>query len=149
MRRRMSKTMMGAVELMTQAGHLELGIFPQPTKISFSSKRSTPKMKLEEFAMARNGATFFSRLVADSIPFQETFLGILKIFSLKPESKEAKVMKRTIANCKRPAIEGEDKYCATSLESFVDFSVSKFGEKHSNIVKRGGNKNGKPRVYNC
>ncbi|XWS73612.1 hypothetical protein CRYUN_Cryun02cG0143500 [Craigia yunnanensis] len=86
------------------------------------------KMKLEEFGKARNGTRFLSRRVAETIPFSsDKFPGILNLFSLKPESKEAKVMNRTLANCERPAIEGEDKCCATSLESFVDFSVSKFG----------------------
>ncbi|XVF47305.1 hypothetical protein PTKIN_Ptkin03bG0099200 [Pterospermum kingtungense] len=86
------------------------------------------KMKLEEFAKARNGTTFLSRPVAESIPFStDQFPAILKLFSQKPESKEAKAMKRTIENCERPAIEGEEKYCATSFELFVDFSVSKLG----------------------
>ncbi|KAK6235523.1 hypothetical protein SCA6_010860 [Theobroma cacao] len=65
---------------------------------------------------------------AESTPFSsDKFPGILRLFSLKTESVEAKVMKRTVANCERPAIEKEDKYFA-SLESFVDFSVSKFGK---------------------
>ncbi|TYH69831.1 hypothetical protein ES332_D05G078600v1 [Gossypium tomentosum] len=44
---------------------------------------------------------------------------------LRPESK---ILKKTIEDCETPTIEGEEKFCATSLESFVDFGVSKLGK---------------------
>ncbi|TYI80266.1 hypothetical protein E1A91_D05G076600v1 [Gossypium mustelinum] len=66
---------------------------------------------------------FENDLYPESIPFSsDEFPGILKLFSLKPESREAKAMNRTIAMCERRVIEGEDMYCATSLESLVDLS---------------------------
>ncbi|KAL6124177.1 hypothetical protein ACLB2K_076692 [Fragaria x ananassa] len=37
-------------------------------------------------------------------------------------------MARTIKECEAPAIKGEEKYCATSLESLIDFMVSKLGK---------------------
>lgn len=37
-------------------------------------------------------------------------------------------MNETIKGCERVAINGEEKYCATSLESFVDLGVSKLGK---------------------
>ena len=38
-------------------------------------------------------------------------------------------MKQTIQECEEPSIKGEVKYYATSLESMIDFSVSKFGKQ--------------------
>ncbi|KAF8400782.1 hypothetical protein HHK36_014084 [Tetracentron sinense] len=89
--------------------------------------KSGTKMNLH-FTKTTNGATFLPRQVANTIPFSsEKFPEILHHFSLEPQSKEAEVMKETIKECEEPAIEGEDKYCATSLESMVDFSTSKLG----------------------
>ncbi|GKV16587.1 hypothetical protein SLEP1_g27209 [Rubroshorea leprosula] len=42
---------------------------------------------------------------------------------MDPKSAGAKVMKKNTKDCKRAAIEGEDKYYATSLESLIDLSV--------------------------
>ncbi|CAK7353374.1 unnamed protein product [Dovyalis caffra] len=49
-------------------------------------------------------------------------------FSVKPGSMEAEVMKDTIQECENPGIRGEEKYCATSLESMIDFSTSNLGK---------------------
>nr|XP_048322397.1 BURP domain-containing protein 5-like [Ziziphus jujuba var. spinosa] len=38
-------------------------------------------------------------------------------------------MEDSLKLCEAPAIKGEAKYCATSLESLVDFGVSKLGNK--------------------
>ncbi|WRX32795.1 BURP domain - like 10 [Theobroma cacao] len=74
-------------------------------------------------------ATFVPRPVAESIPFStQKFPEILKYFSLEAKSAEANLLKQTIENCERPALDGEEKYCATSLESFVDSGVSKLGK---------------------
>ncbi|KAF2296556.1 hypothetical protein GH714_040623 [Hevea brasiliensis] len=48
---------------------------------------------------------------------------------VEPSSKEAQIAKRTIEDCEPPNIRGENKYCATSLESLVDFVITKFGKK--------------------
>lgn len=48
---------------------------------------------------------------------------------MKPESEDAEVMKNTLSECEEAGIKGEEKYCATSLESMVDFSTSKLGNK--------------------
>ncbi|GLT55462.1 hypothetical protein SLA2020_285810 [Shorea laevis] len=37
-------------------------------------------------------------------------------------------MKNTIDECEQPEIQGEDRHCATSLESMIDFSTSKLGK---------------------
>ncbi|WRX31806.1 BURP domain - like 10 [Theobroma cacao] len=60
---------------------------------------------------------FFPFQVAKSIPFRVT-----------TESREVDSVNETIKGCERVAINGEEKYCATSLESFVDLGVSKLGK---------------------
>nr|XP_027084057.1 BURP domain protein RD22-like [Coffea arabica] len=47
---------------------------------------------------------------------------------MNPRSVEADIIEETIAECEAPAMKGEDKKCATSLESMVDFTTSKLGK---------------------
>ncbi|GKV16578.1 hypothetical protein SLEP1_g27200 [Rubroshorea leprosula] len=87
-------------------------------------------MKLPGFTKIENRATFLPRAFADSMPFSSNkFSDILKLFSMDPKSAGAKVMKQNIEDCERAAIGGEVKYCATSLESLLDLSVSRLGKK--------------------
>ncbi|XP_050218991.1 BURP domain protein RD22-like isoform X2 [Mercurialis annua] len=82
------------------------------------------------FKKAYNTSKFLPRKIAQSIPFStKEYSKILKYSSVKPASEEAQMIKHTIQQCEAPKIEGEIKYCATSLESLVDFVVSKFGNK--------------------
>lgn len=81
-----------------------------------------------QFSKSTNEAMFLPRQVADSIPFSSNKLPeILSRFSVNPTSDEAKVIRKTIKECEETNIKGEEKYCATSLESMVDFSTSKLG----------------------
>ncbi|GKU87132.1 hypothetical protein SLEP1_g1581 [Rubroshorea leprosula] len=74
-------------------------------------------------------ATFLPRQVAKQIPFSsEEYKEVLKQFSVKPRSVEAEIMKNTIEECEQPGIQGEERHCATSLESMIDFSISKLGK---------------------
>ncbi|OMO91012.1 hypothetical protein COLO4_18705 [Corchorus olitorius] len=74
-------------------------------------------------------STFLPRQIAQKIPFSSNKLPeILKKFSVTPGSAEAEMMKNTIKECEAPQIRGEKKYCATSLESMIDFSTSKIGK---------------------
>ncbi|CAK7353376.1 unnamed protein product [Dovyalis caffra] len=87
------------------------------------------KMMNLQFTENTNTATFLPRQVADSIPFSSNKLPeIYSEFSVKPGSMEAEVMKDTIKECENPGIKGEEKYCATSLESMIDFSTSTLGK---------------------
>ncbi|KAA0038724.1 BURP domain protein RD22 [Cucumis melo var. makuwa] len=73
---------------------------------------------------------FLPRRVAKSLPFSSQKLPqILTHFSIPPASLEAESIRNTIDQCEAPGIVGEDKFCATSLESMVDFSTSKLGKK--------------------
>ncbi|XP_062020543.1 BURP domain-containing protein 3-like [Rosa rugosa] len=86
------------------------------------------KMTLH-FPKTTVAAEILPRKVAKSIPFSTNKLPqILNHFAVKPNSVEAEVIKQTIEDCEAPSIKGEDKYCATSLESLVDFTVSKLGK---------------------
>ena len=81
------------------------------------------------FTRSSNAATFLPRRIVDSIPFSSNKVkDILNKFSVKPGSNEAEIMKKTINECEEPGIRGEEKQCVTSLESMVDFSISKLGK---------------------
>lgn len=75
-----------------------------------------------------NQASFLPRQVVESIPFSSTKVDeILRKFAVKLGSTKAETMKNTIKLCEEPGLKGEEKYCATSLESMVDFITSKLG----------------------
>ena len=81
------------------------------------------------FTKTSSAAHFLPQQVAESIPFSSNKLPeILNQFSVKENSAEAKIIQKTIEECEKPAIEGEEKYCARSLESLIDFSTSKLGK---------------------
>lgn len=83
-----------------------------------------------QFVKSTNGAAFLGRQEADSIPFSLTEMPeIFNEFSVDPNSEEGQAMKQTVQECEEPGIKGEEKYCATSLESMVDFTTSKLGNK--------------------
>ncbi|KAM1282068.1 hypothetical protein ACFX2H_022473 [Malus domestica] len=80
------------------------------------------------FTTNSNTQTFMPHETAKSIPLSSNKLPeIFNQFSMKSGSVEADIIKGTIQECENPAIRGEEKYCATSLESMIDFSTSKLG----------------------
>ncbi|XP_039064076.1 BURP domain protein RD22-like [Hibiscus syriacus] len=73
---------------------------------------------------------FLHDRVAKSIPFSSDELPeILNHFSVRPQTKEANLISKTVKGCERVAMKGEDKFCATSLESFIDSSISHLGKQ--------------------
>nr|CAH59196.1 BURP-domain containing protein [Plantago major] len=97
------------------------------------------KMKLQ-FVKTSNQATFLPRQVADSIPFSsKRFPEILRKF--KPTSDEADIMKDTIKDCEDEGIKGEEKFCATSLESMIDFCTSKLGSRNVEAISTNAQEN--------
>ncbi|XP_054818617.1 BURP domain-containing protein 5-like [Prosopis cineraria] len=81
------------------------------------------------FMHASNQASFSPREVVKSIPFSSRKMAeILNKFAVTPGSVKAEVMNNTIQLCEESGIKGEEKYCATSLESMVDFITSKLGK---------------------
>ncbi|XP_057799615.1 BURP domain protein RD22 [Salvia miltiorrhiza] len=86
------------------------------------------KMNLH-FSKPANVETFLPRHVADSIPFSSSKLPeIYSEFSVKPDSDEAEAIKKTIQECEDTELVGEERFCATSLESMVDFSTFVLGK---------------------
>lgn len=64
-----------------------------------------------------------TRQEADLIPFTKSKLDfLLNHFSISKESPQAKAMKETLVRCNYKAIEGEYKFCGTSLESMLDLA---------------------------
>lgn len=114
----------------------------------FLEKDLHPATKLDlHFTKSSNDATFLTRQVADSIPFSSNKVeDIFNVFDVKPGSEEAEVMKKTINECEDSGIRGEEKYCATSLESMVDFTTSKLG-KNVEAVSTEVNKETKLQKY--
>ncbi|KAF9601759.1 hypothetical protein IFM89_022873 [Coptis chinensis] len=91
--------------------------------------KSGTKMNVH-FTRTTNGARFLPRKVAEAIPLSSNkFPEVLKQFSVEPQSMEAEAMKQTVKECEKPASqEEEEKSCATSLESMVDFITSNLGK---------------------
>ncbi|RWR73382.1 RD22-like protein precursor [Cinnamomum micranthum f. kanehirae] len=80
------------------------------------------------FSNSKSGPKFLPRNVVDAIPFSSAKISeTLKHFSIEPNSQDAQTMMKTIKECEEPAVKGETKYCATSLESMVDFANSQLG----------------------
>ena len=96
----------------------------------FLEKSLLPNTQMElHFTKSSNDAAFLPREESEKIPFSSNKVNeTLKTFSVKPNSAEAEVMKNTIKECEEKGIKGEEKYCATSLESMVDFTTSKLGK---------------------
>ncbi|GAB4860843.1 hypothetical protein Ancab_036004 [Ancistrocladus abbreviatus] len=71
---------------------------------------------------------FLPRQVVESLPFSSSKLPqILNYFKVNPQSEEAQHIKNTIKLCEfKSTIDKE--YCATSLESMVDYVTSKLGK---------------------
>ncbi|KAL5790894.1 hypothetical protein ACOSQ2_005782 [Xanthoceras sorbifolium] len=71
---------------------------------------------------------FLPREEADSIPFSSKQLPyLLQLFSFQPDSSEARAMEHTLNQCETRPIKGETKFCATSLESMLDFAHTILG----------------------
>ncbi|KAL1291211.1 hypothetical protein HN51_059770 [Arachis hypogaea] len=95
-----------------------------------------------------DAAAFLPRQVADSLPFSSNKVeDVFSKLSVDPQSDEANAIKNTIKECEEPGIKGEEKYCATSLESMVDFSTSKLG-KNIDVVSTEISKETKLQSYN-
>ncbi|KAG4391821.1 hypothetical protein AAZX31_04G012800 [Glycine max] len=103
---------------------LELNVFFTPNDLKvgkimpiyFSKKNSSTSPK------------FLTREEADQIPFSSKHLpSLLKFFSIPKHSPQAKAMKYTLKQCEFESMEGETKFCATSLESLFDFAHYLFG----------------------
>lgn len=82
-----------------------------------------------QFSQPTSQQPFLPRHLADSTPFSSKDLPeILAKFSLKPGSGKAAAIERTLRDCEERGVKGEERFCATSLESMVDFATSVLGK---------------------
>lgn len=71
-----------------------------------------------------------TREQSDSIPFSSAQLShLLSFFSIPEGSPQAKAMMYTLKQCELEPIEGETRFCATSLESMLDSAREIIGPK--------------------
>ncbi|XP_010461769.1 PREDICTED: BURP domain protein USPL1 [Camelina sativa] len=69
-----------------------------------------------------------TRQQADRIPFTKSKLDfLLDHFSISKDSPQGKAVKATLGHCDAKEIEGEHKFCGTSLESMVDLVKKTLG----------------------
>lgn len=109
----------------------ETQLHDDPTRaLFFLEKDMKPGSHMTlRFTKTTNGATFLPREEAESLPFSSNKLSeILHEFSVQPGSQEAQIIENTIKDCETKGIQGEQKYCATSLESMVDYATSTLGK---------------------
>ncbi|XP_031503868.1 probable leucine-rich repeat receptor-like protein kinase At1g35710 [Nymphaea colorata] len=79
--------------------------------------------------------TFLPRQQAEAIPFSSSNLTtILKMFFIQPHPEHASLTRQMLADCEIPALKGEVKYCATFLESMINFVVAELGSSEIHAV---------------
>lgn len=102
-----------AVNIFFKNGDLQIG---KRIPLYFPVKDSSTKPPL------------LTRGESDSIPFNSSEMPyLLDYFSFSKDSRQARAMEATLKHCEYPAMSGETKFCATSLESMLDSAVSIFG----------------------
>jgi len=99
------------------------------TKLTLYSKllkRSSPDSRV----------FFLPRRLAEAIPFSSDKLSVaLEKLDISQGSDTALAMKKTLKGCEGPADSGERKYCATSLESMIDYATSTLGTSSLNVLE--------------
>ncbi|KAG4185919.1 hypothetical protein ERO13_A08G010525v2 [Gossypium hirsutum] len=118
-------------------GHQEVSIesdnitsINETTDIFEKDLRPGKLVNLPSLITAGDRTEFLADRVAKSVPFSSAKLPeILNHFSLKPQTREANTINETIRGCERAAIDGEQKFCASSLDSFINSSISVLGKE--------------------
>jgi hypothetical protein len=99
------------------------------TKLTLYSellKRSSPDSRV----------FFLPRRLAEAIPLSSDKLSVaLEKLDISQGSDTALAMKQTLKRCEGPANSGERKYCATSLESMIDYATSMLGTSSLNVLE--------------
>lgn len=79
---------------------------------------------------------FLPRPLAEAIPFSSDKLSVaLEMLNISQGSYADRAMKHTLQLCESPAISGEIKYCATSLESMIDYATSTLGTSGVSVLE--------------
>lgn len=101
----------------------------------FLEKDLHPGSKMTLHFTRTASAALLPRRVSDSVPLSSAKLPeILSRFSVDAASARADAIKSTLAECQAPALAGETKLCATSLESMVDFATASLGTRDLHAV---------------
>jgi len=98
------------------------------SSIILSEEGFRPGTKLDvQFPKRKYLTPLLPREIAEHLPFSSKKLSeILEILAVKPKSENAKNVEKTLKICEDPpTINDEEKHCATSIESMVDFVISK------------------------
>ncbi|XP_078432163.1 BURP domain-containing protein 3-like [Wolffia australiana] len=97
----------------------------------FLEKDLVPGSKMTvHFGKTTSDVAFLSRSMANSLPFSSPKLpDVLSSLNVGSDSKEAAIISKTLRRCEEPTVAGERRYCATSLESMVDFSTASLGSR--------------------
>lgn len=89
-------------------------------------KRSSPDSRI----------FFLPRALAEAIPFSSDKLSVaLDMLNISQASHTARSMKQTLKVCESPVYSGEIKYCATSLESMIDYATSTLGTSDVSVLQ--------------
>ncbi|XP_078431366.1 BURP domain-containing protein 3-like [Wolffia australiana] len=113
----------------------------------FLEKDLLPGSKMTvHFGKTTPNVAFLPRSVANSLPFSSSkFSEVLSRLSLKSNSKEAAIISQTLKTCEEKPVKGETKYCATSLESMVDFATASLGSRDLHAISTEVSKPNSPK----
>ncbi|XP_058724749.1 BURP domain-containing protein 5-like isoform X1 [Vicia villosa] len=126
-----SKPNVNSRDLHNTASETQLHDKPKATIFFFEKDLHHGTKSYFRFAKTNpnNEAKFLPREFANSIPFSSKKLEyILNKLNIRKGSKAARIVNNTITDCEVESIKGEEKLCVTSLESMIDFSISKIGK---------------------
>lgn len=94
------------------------GAGPEAEGLYFHEAQMRVGTTMTVFLPPTESAAFLPRDVADRVPFGN-LTDTLAMFKVMPGSKEADQLSCTLSGCREPALHGEHKACATSLEGVV------------------------------
>ncbi|GAB2284418.1 hypothetical protein Dimus_018872 [Dionaea muscipula] len=102
------------------------------TSLFFSEKGLSVGQKMNLHfpkSIGDQSAAFVPRHVVESIPFSSNhFDQVLAYFDVKLQSPAAQTIKGTLERCEISSTLKNENYCATSLESMVDFVTANLGK---------------------
>jgi hypothetical protein len=101
--------------------------------VFFTLKDLKVGKKMQIYFPKRDPSTspkLWSKEEAESLPFSSNQLSyLLKFFSFSTNTPQAMAMENTLKECESKPIKGEVKFCATSLESMLEFTQNVLGSK--------------------
>ncbi|WJX52488.1 hypothetical protein P8452_38598 [Trifolium repens] len=110
--------------------------------VFFTLKDLKVGKKMQIYFPKRESSTspkLWSKQEAESLPFSSNKLSyLLKFFSFSPNTPQAMAMENTLKECESKPIKGEVKFCATSLESMLEFILYQESENRVYKVLLGG-----------